>query len=1261
MNVSELRVVFLHRRYLYGESLGRSIFKFWKKKTALSDVDVSLECVLESLAKFRLRWGKVKLGFFLNPKFEFYDRAVELRVAVVNLLRNHIQFKYRRVFFNILPKCREAKLESLAIGDVLRFLRRCILRVIPPEFFGSSKNLKHFTTKVLPLFFGHRCDQLLMSTVFGAMETDVLNDGSSSVDAPFGKSYVISIAWLLRSYVSPLISSFFYVTETCSSDNRLHVFYKKAYLRECSSEVKRLVENGTLVTRQGPSCSTAHHNVALRFLRKPDGSWRQICVILRGDTGTRARMQQVRKKLNPELKKCVQDLGEMSSCSISEIYTNWISCVNFAKALGKPLFFAKIDVSSAYPNIDHELLREILVSVLDQKKIAVSVVENSRRARVKWRKQWYSLEHGVPQGSFPTSSMLCEIYYTSLFRTMFENFTSTRRMDGEMFGRYHDDVLFASTDSARVERFLLDATTSEGCKGNVCFQKRKTVTNITGWFQQNDEMGSVAKTPTFFFCGSILNPAVPVILPKFFRSPLVFVRCPLFSELTPTTTFLPDEEIVQRFLSSRKVMLSQLRWLWNLKDLERRMQVIVLRQAFYRGFLSFKRIVTKTSAICFGSHSIIWEKYPELLAKHFEVLIRACIRLYRKYGSSVHGTLSHHAVIGIALEMCFSALKENYNERVVPVVKALRDIVVSIWTKPAKGKKPEISKRVRRMLRLRRTATDTARKVRVGKQSEGHMNEVQSDCVRKLKSLKDVGKHLNGKRHMKRYEELSNRSVAAIPLEPKCDDLALESVIMKFYNGMRASTEDALRYSEAAAKIINLVRLSTPTFKKSLIRVEDLANDFWPNKLTVSFVVILLKVKEKNDVSNFADCTLRVVMENEDYVIDSDGVLYSSYLIARVLWKLSVTDDAWKRLSTWLCEVLVIWGLKRADTTLRCGAGLRRVLHYIAVRLKDDVQLKDPVSSKPLFTDVAYRERLSASAQRDNIVKLNMSENEDPGKMHKLSDFAIGRPLGRGRFGRVYLALHKKTEIVLAIKMLSMNELVKNYMETQVLREIEIHNQLQHPNIVEFLGYFTEKRRIFLMFDFCVNGELYKFVQKQPGRVLDVRRTATYMFQAADALVYAHKKGVIHRDIKPENMLLGYWEDVKLSDFGWGIHHPKGKRKTVCGTLDYLPQEIVLKTTYSEKADEWCLGILCYELLHGSPPFESENELRTKERILRLDYSFPKSMNPQAQNMIKKLLVPQDKRITVRDIIDHPFVRQNVDTKYFQPGDPRLKHFQDNH
>merc|ERR1740115_417874 len=99
---------------------------------------------------------------------------------------------------------------------------------------------------------------------------------------------------------------------------------------------------------------------------------------------------------------------------------------------------------------------------------------------------------------------------------------------------------------------------------------------------------------------------------------------------------------------------------------------------------------------------------------------------------------------------------------------------------------------------------------------------------------------------------------------------------------------------------------------------------------------------------------------------------------------------------------------------------------------------------------------------------------------------------------------------------------------------------------------------------------------------------------------------VIHRDLKPQNILVGHNRQVKLGDFGWAVHtYPDQKRWTLCGTLDYLPPEIVHAINgHSFGVDTWGLGVLAYELLEGCPPFSAPSCEETYRRILKASPTF---------------------------------------------------------
>ena len=166
-------------------------------------------------------------------------------------------------------------------------------------------------------------------------------------------------------------------------------------------------------------------------------------------------------------------------------------------------------------------------------------------------------------------------------------------------------------------------------------------------------------------------------------------------------------------------------------------------------------------------------------------------------------------------------------------------------------------------------------------------------------------------------------------------------------------------------------------------------------------------------------------------------------------------------------------------------------------------------------------------------------------------------------------------------------------------------------------GWFHDENRIYIVLEFACYGELYKRLKKV-GR-FDERTAATYMYQIADALIYLHSKQVIHRDIKPENLLLGAFGEVKIADFGWSVHAPSLRRQTLCGTLDYLPPEMVENKRHDEKVDHWCIGVLCYELLVGRPPFESQTNSDTYKKIVSCYIKFPEYVSPGARDLIYRV------------------------------------------
>jgi len=333
--------------------------------------------------------------------------------------------------------------------------------------------------------------------------------------------------------------------------------------------------------------------------------------------------------------------------------------------------------------------------------------------------------------------------------------------------------------------------------------------------------------------------------------------------------------------------------------------------------------------------------------------------------------------------------------------------------------------------------------------------------------------------------------------------------------------------------------------------------------------------------------------------------------------------------------------------------------------LHKENQFKSPSPNKANFlsagsttkrTPLAKKQQYNENMDKSPIHKHSSTSQEDQskvsssptsaekaqkGKQWSLKDFEIGKPLGRGKFGSVYLAREKQTKYIVAIKVLQKSQLLKAGVEHQLRREIEIQSHLRHKHILRMFGYFYDAKRIYLILEYSPGGELYKRLMDK-GRFSE-KTSARYITDLARALNYCHEKHVIHRDIKPENLLVGAHGEVKIADFGWSVHAPSSRRTTLCGTLDYLPPEMIDGNKYDHMVDVWSLGVLLYEFLVGSPPFEAEGHSATYLRIQKVDLRFPPGVASDAQDLIRRLLRKEpSKRLPLDQIASHPWVLRSL-------------------
>ncbi|XP_053141047.1 serine/threonine-protein kinase Nek3 isoform X2 [Hemicordylus capensis] len=204
-----------------------------------------------------------------------------------------------------------------------------------------------------------------------------------------------------------------------------------------------------------------------------------------------------------------------------------------------------------------------------------------------------------------------------------------------------------------------------------------------------------------------------------------------------------------------------------------------------------------------------------------------------------------------------------------------------------------------------------------------------------------------------------------------------------------------------------------------------------------------------------------------------------------------------------------------------------------------------------------------------------------------MDKYTVLRILGEGSFGRVLLVHHKNRNQKYAMKEI---RLPKSVIDTEKSwNESILLAKMKHPNIVTYQESFEADGHLYIVMEYCDDGDLMQKIKLQKGKLFPEDTILTWFAQICLGVKYIHDRRVLHRDIKSKNIFLTQHGKVKLGDFGSALllTSPMAYACSYVGTPYYVPPEIWENTPYNNKSDIWSLGCILYELCTLKHPFQA--------------------------------------------------------------------------
>ncbi|XP_062227004.1 MAP3K epsilon protein kinase 1-like isoform X2 [Phragmites australis] len=289
-----------------------------------------------------------------------------------------------------------------------------------------------------------------------------------------------------------------------------------------------------------------------------------------------------------------------------------------------------------------------------------------------------------------------------------------------------------------------------------------------------------------------------------------------------------------------------------------------------------------------------------------------------------------------------------------------------------------------------------------------------------------------------------------------------------------------------------------------------------------------------------------------------------------------------------------------------------------------------------------------------------MASRQHNAQFHKSktldNKYMLGDEIGKGAYGRVYKGLDLENGDFVAIKQVSLENIPQEDLNI-IMQEIDLLKNLNHKNIVKYLGSLKTKSHLHIILEYVENGSLANIIKPNKFGPFPESLVAVYIAQVLEGLVYLHEQGVIHRDIKGANILTTKEGLVKLADFGVATKLTEADINThsVVGTPYWMAPEVIEMSGVCAASDIWSVGCTVIELLTCVPPYYDLQPMPALYRIVQdVQPPIPEGLSPEITDFLRQCFQKDAmQRPDAKTLLTHPWLqtsRKALPSSLLQPA-----------